>query len=685
MSGRRMAIVSAAVITASIAALLVGCGDHDQLPEPAPTRAAPANDPTDAHASPPTAPATEPRRLLLVTWDTTRADHLGVYGGKAHTPCFDTVASHGILYEHAYAVAPITLPSHTSILTGVDPLAHGVRHNVKFTVQPGALLLSEVLKAAGWKTGAFVGAYVLDPKFGLAQGFDVYVAPDTSNAAGSWGVVEKPANAVVDSALQFIDTLTPRDSWFIWLHCYDPHNPYQPPPDLQVAGKQPYDAEIEHCDRELRRLLDQLHARQLDDGLITAVTADHGESLGEHGEQTHSVFLYDSTMHVPLVIAPPPTGTAPGTRVQEAVSNVALAVTLLERVGLTRAALPEARTPLLPDADGSDEDAPPIYLECLASFYARRWAPLRGLVWHGMKFIEAPRPELYAMATDPGETTNLLVTQPELGNRFSKRLAAFAKDHPPLDWQAAVNATADDRQRFAQLGYVLADDTDGAIPDDLPDPKDRIGLLAIRDRALLLLREGTALLGLDGSAATGRSPQDLATRKQQGEAKFMEVKRLLDELAKADPYSKLPQTCAPMVEMGLGNWAAAAVLLEKQGTELPRVTATHQNLANAYLKLGKPAWARKEMEKVVFLKPDAVSAHRWLIQVTQGTADWPAAAHWIDALLAIPTLPPPQAAELRKTREQVQKELDQAGTTPRAPPPFSDDELLPEGIRNDRR
>ncbi|HZO10231.1 MAG TPA: sulfatase, partial [Myxococcota bacterium] len=236
-----------------------------------------------------------PRRVLFVTWDTTRADHVGAYGGAARTPRFDELAKRGVLYEHAEACAPITLPSHASMLTGVLPREHGARDNAIFQLAGAARLLPEALKEQGFKTGAFVAAYVLDPKFGLAQGFDVYDAPDASAASQSWSVVERPAGAVADAAIRWIDALRPDDRFFLWVHFYDPHEPLAPADEHARAGVSPYDLEIERCDRELGRLLDHLRGRGLDRGLITAVTADHGESLGEHGERTHGVFLYEST------------------------------------------------------------------------------------------------------------------------------------------------------------------------------------------------------------------------------------------------------------------------------------------------------------------------------------------------------------------------------------------------------
>jgi arylsulfatase A-like enzyme len=640
-------------------------------------------------------------RVLFVTWDTTRADHVGCYGGKARTPTFDSLAANGVVYDHCYASAPLTLPSHTSMLTGVYPCAHGVRDNAIFDVAPDARLLAEVFKEAGCRTGAFVGAFVLDPKFGLNQGFDVYDSPDTSFEAGHWGVVERPGPEVADAALRFVDQLKEDDRFFLWVHFYDPHLPRNPPADLLGPDVDPYDAEIASCDRELRRILDRLRARGLDRGMVTVVTADHGDSFGEHGEKTHGFFVYDSTMHVPLVISPPPAGTAPGTRVSSFVSNVDVAATLLDRVGLGRAQLPEARTPSLPATDASGDADRALYLECLNGWYARKWAPVRAVLWHGFKYVDLPRAELYSIVDDPRETKNLLAEKPEVQKSLAARLAGLTKENPPLGWEKQAPLRPEDVKRFAQLGYTAGNDDGSAIPPDRPDPKDHIGEVELRDQLIDLMRNATALLGIDGAPHAPCSAEETAQRQQRGLALLRDAKTLLDQVAKLNPDDTMLLWLAPTIELGLGNHAAAAAAFETLATTNPKMSSNHNNLANCYYGLATAAlargdaesarrcfqWARREMEKVAQLEPHSLLASRWLAQFSYNlpqltnAPDWPAAAFWIDELLKSKVLDEEERALWTSARQRVQKELDRAQAAPRGPKPFSDEELLPEGVR----
>jgi len=264
-----------------------------------------------------------PPSILLVTLDTTRADRIGAYGrAGARTPTLDRLARQGILFERAIAPTPITLPSHASILTGVYPTAHGVRDNAVFALAPEARLVSEVLAERGWRTAAFVGSFVLHPRFGLDQGFEVYHAPQPTREPMRDRYVERPANEVVDDALAWLSGLAAGERFFVWLHFFDPHIPYEPPPAWREPSVHPYEGEIAFCDAQLGRLLEALEEAGRARNLLVAVTADHGESLGEHGEETHGVFIYQATLHVPLILSGEPVARARGQRVGHAVSTV---------------------------------------------------------------------------------------------------------------------------------------------------------------------------------------------------------------------------------------------------------------------------------------------------------------------------------------------------------------------------
>jgi arylsulfatase A-like enzyme len=638
-------------------------------------------------ATPPSpAVAKPPPRVLLVTLDTTRRDHLGCYGyGAARTPGLDALAARGVVYDDAWCCAPITLASHTTILSGVLPCAHGVRENGAFTVAKDARLVSEVLHDAGFKTGAFVGAFVLDAKFGLDQGFDVYDQSDASKTGAIWHVADRPAGEVAEATLRFVDTLKSDDPFFLWVHFYDPHSPYAPPAefarttDAEVVR---YDGEIAYCDQQLRRVLDHLRERKLDEGLVVAVTADHGEALGEHGEKTHGVFLYDGTMRVPLIVAPPPAGVAPGSRVALPVSNADLAVTLLERVGLERSLLPDARTPTLPDRDERGDAERALYLECFSPFYSHHWHPLRGLVWRRTKYVETARPELYALGDDPTESHDLFADHPELARSMTTRFEALLKQNAPIEWGSVRSAMSEaDRQALQATGYSSAKVTGDPFEAGLVDAKDHVGDLDLVEAALALIHEGGALCGRDGAKHPELTPMQLEQREKQGVAKLEEARAVVLKLRASHAKDPYVDTLLSMVEIAEGNWDAAVPVLERMLTADPEQSNNHYNLATAYLRLGKSAWARREMEKSVHLEPRSLFALRWLVEFALRAKDFPAAAWWLDQIAKAPGQSPAELENVKRKRGQVQNVLDQLHAEPRPPEPITEKELLPEGVR----
>jgi arylsulfatase A-like enzyme len=670
------------LVAALLAPLAAACDRAGDAASGGATAAAPA-----ALAAATFAPRDGPAKsLLLVTLDTTRRDHLGCYGRAiARTPFLDTLAKRGVLYENAYCAAPITLSSHTSILSGAYPMAHGVRENGMFKVSAQARLLPEALKEAGFKTGAFVGTFILDAKFGLNQGFDHYDHPDASRVGQTWKVTERPAGEVTDAALRFVDTLVAGERFFLWVHFYDPHYPHEVDAAFQVEGGEPYDGEIRYCDAQLARIVQRLEERKLADGLVMAVTADHGESFDAHGEESHGIFVYEPTMQVPLIVAPPPSGVAPGTRSRALVSNVDLAATLLDRLGVGRAALPDAHTPPLPVDDGDGERA--ICLESLTPFYDHRWHPLRAVVWNGMKYIETGRPELYALATDPGELHDLVGEKPDVAASMAQRLAGLLQEHPPLPWEDAGVLSPEDVARISALGYTEGHVSPGGDPWDpkLPDAKDRIADLDKIDAIVAVVRDGSALLDIDGAKRDDASAEWIAQRKEQGlklmnlaKTKLLEMRESYADDPNIDPL-------LGSVLIGLGQWGEAATVLERVIERNPDSSANHYNLANAYLRSGRNAWGVREMEKAVHLDPRSLAAHRWLVERAMWQKEWPAAAWWLLELQKCAGQSEADLAEVRKTGSDVEKQLKLLNSKPRPPKPVTDEELLPEGVLHRRR
>ncbi len=344
------------------------------------------------------------RNVLLITIDTLRADRLGVYGNPAGlTPNLDRAAREGIRYAHAFSHVPITLPAHASILSGLLPFSHGIRNNTAFRLGDTPTLATW-LKGAGYRTGAFVGAFVLDRRFGLSHDFDTY--DDYYGHIGDaaeFRIVERRAERVVEPALNWIlgaasGDSGPRAPWFAWIHLYDPHAPYEAPPEYR-PGRSAYDAEVAYTDAMIGRLLDRLRDTGELDRTLLVMTSDHGESLGEHGESTHGLFAYDATLTVPLVMKGP--GIKPGV-IDQPVAQTAIAPTILDLLGIPIPAGLDGRSLVGKTAAGTRSRT--IYFEALDANLTRGWAPLSGIILDGWKYIELPLAELYDLSEDPVES-----------------------------------------------------------------------------------------------------------------------------------------------------------------------------------------------------------------------------------------------------------------------------------------
>jgi arylsulfatase A-like enzyme len=472
-----------------------------------------------------------PDRVVLVTIDTLRADRVGCYGSeRTRTPEIDTLAAGGVRFAAAISPAPLTLPAHASLLTALEPPRHGVRHNSIHRLGAGPATLAEQLRAAGFETAAFVGALVLDSRFGLARGFDVYDDRMERRSAATVGYAERRGDRVVDAALRWLETAP--DRFFLWLHLYDPHTRYDPPPGFAVAYPgDPYAGEIAFADAQVGRLLGGIRSRWGSSGLLVALTSDHGESLFEHGEPTHSYTLYEATQRVPLVLAG--AGLPEGVVFESPVGLVDVAPTLLAASGA--APIPDADgRDLGPLVRGNEREERFAYMETLATRFDFGWSPLFGIRTRRYKYVRAPRAELYDLLEDPAETINLASGQPERVARLEAFLARRLERSRPSE---PIELLPADRARLRSLGYVVP--TAGIEPvraaADGPDPKDEIGLLGrmlraeeLMDRgraaeALAVLRgaqsPGPALAALRAAIAYNAGDPELAAR---------EARRVLD-------------------------------------------------------------------------------------------------------------------------------------------------------------
>ena len=553
-------------------------------------------------------------RVVLVTIDTLRADHLGCYGGSwIDTPSLDALAERGVRFETVISPAPLTLPAHASLMTALDPPRHGVRNNSTFQLDGDLPTLAERMRERGLATAAFIGAVVLDRQYGLARGFDHYddrMAP--RRAAGEFGFAERTADRVVDSAIGWLETAP--DRFFLWVHLYDPHATYNPPARyLAALPSYPYAGEIAFADAQLGRLVGFVRARWDERRTLFVVTSDHGESLGEHGELTHSLTLYDATQRVPLILSGP--GLAQGEVERAPARLVDVAPTIL---GL-------ARTEALDDADGRDllskqpgtrSQQPFAYLETLVPQLDLGWSPLLGIRSARFKYIRAPRPELYDLVEDPKETRNLVRVRPDVVAELEDFLDGRLARARPVE--ATLKPDAARREQLARLGYLTGDATVTAAELGQvggTDPKDGLAQVMTLQAALSLMavgrpEEALAMLEpLDGggfvfdlhrSEAARRAGRAEAAERfaraslaqapavsevhltlakaLEEQGRFEEAARSFEEAARLDPASAEPV-------VGLGRIAEARGDLERAGLLYERAAEYRSGSAEALWRL----------------------------------------------------------------------------------------------------
>jgi choline-sulfatase len=580
-----------------------------------------------------------PLNLLLITLDTVRSDHLGCYGdAAAETPHLDALARQGVRFAHASSPVPLTLPSHTTILTGLLPPHHGTRNNGTAPLAAGIPTLATVLAGAGYRTAAFVAAFVLDHRFGLNRGFAVYDDEIERPADVSWMLeAQRPGDQVVDRALGWLAAADPRP-FFLWVHLYDAHAPYNPPsPYRERHPGRPYDGAIAFDDAQVGRLLAALASRGLDDRTVVAIAADHGESLGEHGELTHGLLLYEPVLSVPLLLRAP--GLA-ARRVDTPVSLVDLAPSL---AGLLRQPLPPPTGGALDGRDLSAallagrEPAP-------SELYAETrypevfgWSPLFALRRRELKYIAAPRPELYDLHGDPHETRNLAPpasasatapaasaaapagpAQEETTRGFAARLAAIeasarvpGSSSPPAggagatggaeDTAPATAATmpdAETRRRLASLGYAA-----GAPPRAAAGPGNAGPGNAYR-------RHGRPPLDPKQGVALFQTFQRAHAELQAGQTAAALAD--LEPLIAADPGNPVFRTRLAQALRESGRTDRAIALYREVAALTPTDPEAWYNLAAALQESGRTAAAREAIDKAVRLDPGRPEAHNTL-------------------------------------------------------------------------
>ncbi|MGB2845222.1 MAG: sulfatase-like hydrolase/transferase [Candidatus Aminicenantaceae bacterium] len=388
--------------------------------------------------------------VLLITIDTLRADRLSCYSRKyLKTPNIDSLAEKGILFTKTFAHTSTTLPSHTNILLGTLPIYHGVHDNSTFIVKEKFLTLAEHLKNSGYSTGAFVGAYPLDSRFGLTQGFNIYDDEYGNQHSQKLTYVERNAGKVVDNALNWLKSQ--KEPWFLWIHCFDPHYPYEPPEPFktQYSGD-PYNGEVAYVDFVMGKLFGYMRENDFFDKTLIIFSGDHGESLGQHGEQTHGYFAYNSSIWVPMIVSIP--GIKPG-RVHQQVGHIDIFPTVCDVLAIEKPSFLQGVS-LLPAIRGKKLPRRLIYFESMYPYYSRGWAPLKGYIYGRDKFIDTPIPELYDLEKDFDELKNLAETNKL--EKYQKKLAQIVKNLsiPEEDEEKMSKIDRESVAKLRSLGYI---------------------------------------------------------------------------------------------------------------------------------------------------------------------------------------------------------------------------------------
>ena len=539
------------------------------------------------------------RNLVLITIDTLRADHVGAYGwSRARTSALDGIANGGARFDRAYAAAPITLTSHATLLTGRYPPGHGARDN-GLRVSPTVPTLATELHARGFHTAAFVAAFPLDHQFGLNRGFDVYGDRLPRGTDGRLAN-ERPAADVVNDAIAWLASQsairTPQSAFFLWVHLFEPHAPYGDPSSSRPALDR-YDEEIATADREIGRLIAALGPATANTLVVAA--GDHGEAFGEHGEYAHSIFVYDTTLRVPLLMRGP--GIPAGTRVAEPVTLADVAPTVMRALGVPMADVDGidlspafSRTPL-PQRE--------LYAESFAPLVEFGWAPLRAVRSGAWKLIAAPKPELFDVDKDPGEQANAIASQPAVARDLEARVNRYSTDSLNAN---ASSVGGDAAERLRALGYSSGSpisNQQSAMPSR-PDPKDRRELAARIAQVTSGELSGPALL----TALEGIVRDD--PRNGQAQLRLGYARLQAGDCAHAEPaFHAAAEAGLPTADVYLG-------------------------LATCLGQRGDLAGAERALAEARRIEPDnpAVIANLGLLQASKG--DFPAAIRSLSAALA---------------------------------------------------
>ena len=555
--------------------------------------------------------------VILITLDTVRADRMDFLGTKRGlTPHLDALATQSVVFEHAYSQAPITPVSHATILTGTFPQYHGIR-NFGDRLPPSLPFLPDILHAQGYHTGAFVGSIILDPKNGFAsgfeRGFDVYNAGFHRQKTGERreASMQRRGEVTLGFVLQWLSQQQ-GSPFFLWFHLWDAHDPYNPPePFRSRFPNAPYNGAIAYVDDIVGKLFDYLQSQGLYENALIAVAADHGESLGDHGELTHSIFLYDATIHVPLLLKLPGNRLG-GKHVSATASLVDLAPTLLDALGQTPPPAMQGGS-LLPLIGNPHPENRPSFATGDHSERSFGWSALESLRVGNQLYVRAPKPELYDLASDPGEKMNLFPTKRVTAVRLAIQLDNFVKGISKGAPQALQDGLDEkSRQKLSALGYVASGKT--SQPTSI-DPKDRIDVANDMHDASLAIEEGKEatviplllrVVAKDPQIQSAQYYLGIAYSRKGDFAKAIPPLRKAVEL-RPDALMAQYELAICLYETGDLNTAAAhfEILVENR----PDWIDARYSLASIYARTGRPQDAAKNLLEVLQGEPDHYRAN----------------------------------------------------------------------------
>ena len=615
------------------------------------------------------AAATDPPNVILITLDTVRADRMGFLGSKLGlTPQLDALASQSVVFEHAYSQAPITPVSHATILTGTYPQYHGIR-NFGDRLPPSVPFLPDILHSQGYHTGAFVGSIILDPKNGFAsgfeRGFDVYNAGFHRQKTGERreASMQRRGEVTLGYVLEWLGQQ--KDGpFFLWFHLWDAHDPYNPPePFRSRFPNAPYNGGIAYVDATVGRLLDYLRSQGLYDNSLIAVAADHGESLGEHGELTHSIFLYDSTIHVPLLVKLPGNHFA-GKRVNATASLVDLAPTVLEGLGQTPPPAMQGRS-LLPLIGNPHPGYRPSLATGDHSERSFGWSALVSLRVGSQLYVRAPSPELYDLASDPGAKKNIYPTNRPAAVRLAIQLDNFVKrisEGAPQALQDGLDEKS--REKLSALGYVASGRTS---PTTRVDPKDRIAVANDMHDASLAIEEGKEASVIPLLLrVVAKDPQIQAAQYYLGIAysrkgNFAEAIPPLRKAIELRPDALMAQYELAICLYETGDLKTAAAHFEILVENRPDWSDARYSLASIYARTGRPEEAAKDLLVVLQGEPDHYRANLLLGRMLFLNGTFAEALPYLEKAAAVQTDSGEAHSFLADEYEKLGRAADAAG------------------------